>query len=328
MRQLGSSGPWVAPVGLGCMNLSGYYDESDMAESRRVMDEAIALGVSFFDTSDYYAHGENERLVGECLRKHRDQVVIATKFGLLREGGVDTRPEVVRRSCIASLERLQTDRIDLYYAHRVDPRIPIEETVGAMAELVAEGLVGHLGLCEVSARTLRRAHVVHPISALQSEWSLWSRDLEPDLVPTARALGVALVPYSPLGRGFLAGSVTSASTFRSGDFRTTLPRFTPDSVKANESLIDQLRSFSADRRCTPGQIALAWLLAQGDDVIPIPGTRRIDYLRQNVAAADIALTAQECAWLEHLLRPEAVAGDRYRDWPGYSDTAALGDERT
>ncbi len=325
LRQVGVGGPLVSPVGLGCMNLSGYYDASDMTESRRVMDEAITLGVTFFDTSDYYAHGDNEAFIGECLQQHRDDLVLATKFGLLRQGGVDASPDGVRRSCIASLQRLRTDRIDLFYAHRVDSRVPIEDTVGAMADLVTEGLVLHLGLCEVSEATLRRAHAVHPIAALQSEWSLWSRDLEAELVPAARELGVALVPYSPLGRGFLAGSVTRQSSLRSGDFRETLPRCTPESLAANESLAEHLRTFAVARGCTPGQVALAWLLAQGDDVIPIPGTRRVSYLRENISASDISLSPGEVAWLEHLMRPEAVAGGRYYNWSGYSDTPPLED---
>jgi aryl-alcohol dehydrogenase-like predicted oxidoreductase len=302
------------------MNLSGYYDASDMAESQRVMDEAIDLGITFFDTSDYYAHGKNEEFIGACLLGRRDDVVLATKFGLLAQGGLDVRPERVRRSCVASLERLRTDRIDLFYAHRVDPQIPIEDTVGAMADLITEGLVLHLGLCEVSADTLRRAHAVHPIAALQSEWSLWTRDLESDLVPTARELGIALVPYSPLGRGFLAGSVTTESTFREGDFRTTLPRFTAESLAANEALVQQLRDVAAECGCTAGQLALAWLLAQGDDVIPIPGTRRVAYLRENAAAVDVHLSPDDLAQLSHLMRPEVVAGGRYHDWTGYSDT--------
>lgn len=317
---MGVQGPWVSAIGLGCMNLSSYYDASDEAESRRVMDTAIELGVTFFDTSDYYAHGINEELVGSCLRGK--DVVIATKFGLVKGGGVDGSPANVRRSVEASLRRLGVDRIDLLYAHRVDPDIPVEETVGAMAELVSEGRVGYLGLSEVSASTLRRAHAVHPVAALQSEWSLWTRDLEADVVPVARELGVALVPYSPLGRGFLAGSVTKESSFGENDFRGTLPRFTPENLAANEALGAKLGEFARARACTPGQVALAWLLAQGPDIVPIPGTRRVHYLEENVGASQVTLSDADLLELDALMPPHVAVGGRYHDWAGYSDTPA------
>lgn len=319
-RRLGSAGPEVSAIGLGCMSLSGYYDEADEAESERVLHRAIDLGVTFFDTSDWYGHGHNEELVGRVLRPHFDDVVIATKFGIVGPGKADGRPEYARSCCEASLKRLGTDHIDLFYVHRVDPTIPIEETVGALADLVAEGKVLHIGLSEASAATLRRAHAVHPVAAIQSEWSLWTRDLEAEVAPVARELGIAIVPYSPLGRGFLAGSVTSDTPLREGDFRATLPRFSVENREANATLAARLREMAAAAGCSPAQLALAWVLAQGEDVIPIPGTRKVRYLEDNAAAADVRLSPAVLAELQDAFPPFVASGARYAHVDGYSDT--------
>ncbi|MDA8391726.1 MAG: aldo/keto reductase [Actinomycetota bacterium] len=316
-RRLGRSGLEVSEQGLGCMGMSQSYGPADEEESAATLRRALELGVFFFDTADVYGSGHNEQLVGRELAPVRDQVVLATKFSLGRgaDGSltIDGRPEYVRSACEASLRRLGTDRIDLYYQHRVDPTVPIEETVGAMAELVAEGKVRYLGLSEASASTMRRASAVHPIAALQSEWSLWSRDIEGEVLSTARELGIGIVPFSPLGRGFLTGAIASRSQFGSDDYRTGSPRFQGDNFDHNMALVDRVRGMAESKGCTPGQLALAWVMAQGSDVVPIPGTKRRSYLEQNVAAGSVELTAGELAQLSELVPPGVAKGDRYAD---------------
>jgi aryl-alcohol dehydrogenase-like predicted oxidoreductase len=275
--------------------------------------------VTFLDTADVYGLGHNEQLVGQAIDGHRDEVVLATKFGIVRRDddrsfrGVNGRPEYVRSACDASLGRLGVDHIDLYYQHRADPNVPIEETVGAMAELVAAGKVRHLGLSEAAADTIRRAHAVHPISALQSEWSLWSRDVEDDEVPTARELGIGVVPYSPLGRGFLTGEIRSPDDLAPGDFRRGTPRFDSENFDRNLEVVERVRTIAAEKGVTPGQLALAWVQAQGDDVVPIPGTKRRNYLEENVGALDVEITADDRAELEAVASTNAVAGARAAD---------------
>jgi aryl-alcohol dehydrogenase-like predicted oxidoreductase len=314
-RALGAQGLVVSAQGLGCMGMSYAYGATDDTESVATIQRALELGVTFFDTADIYGAGHNEQLVGRALASHHDQVVIATKFGILtdpRTGmptGADGRPEYVRQACDASLRRLGTESIDLYYQHRADPRVPIEETVGAMAELVAAGKVGYLGLSEASADTIRRAAAVHPITAVQSEWSVFSRDVEAQVVPACRELGIGLVPYSPLGRGLLTGAVTGVADLASDDFRRTLPRFEEQNLTKNLELVAAVKEIAAAHRCTPGQVVLAWLTAKGDDVVPIPGTKRRRWLEENVAALGVALSAEDQARLDGL-RP---VGDRYPD---------------
>jgi aryl-alcohol dehydrogenase-like predicted oxidoreductase len=314
-RALGRSGLTVSAEGLGCMGMSAFYGPTDEAEGIATIQRALDLGVTFLDTADMYGIGANETLVGKAIADRRDEVVLATKFGIFldpaRPGQRDVRgdPEYVRQACDASLARLGVDHIDLYYQHRPDPKVPIEDTVGAMAELVAAGKVGHLGLSEASAATIRRAVAVHPIAALQSEWSLFTRDIEPEIVPTCRELGIGIVPYSPLGRGLLTGAYTSSGDFAAEDFRQTQPRFQGDNLATNLALVDVVRAVAAERGATPGQVALAWVLAQGDDVAPIPGTKRRRYLEENVAAVDVALTPEDLARLDGL----TPAGDRYAD---------------
>jgi aryl-alcohol dehydrogenase-like predicted oxidoreductase len=276
-RALGSAGLVVSMQGLGCMGMSPVYGTPDPVESRATIDRAIELGVTFLDTANVYGNGHNETFVGKALAGRRDHVVLATKFTLSRDDGkmqIDGRPENVRRSIDASLARLGTDHVDLYYQHRVDPKVPIEDTVGAMAELVEAGKVRYLGLSEASSQSLERAAAVHPITALQSEWSLWTRDLEVEVLGTARRLGIGLVPFSPLGRGFLTGAITSPDDFDDDDFRKGNPRFQGENFAKNLELVDAVRALAADKGCTAGQLALAWVMAQGDDVVPIPGTKR------------------------------------------------------
>ncbi len=315
-RQLGRRGPRVSALGLGCMGISQSYGRPDDAEGRATIARALELGVTFFDTADIYGPFTNETLVGEALREHRDRIVLATKCGLVPGGaggrnGVDGSPEHIRSACDASLQRLGVRTIDLYYLHRVDPRTPIEDSVRAMAELVAEGKVLHLGLSEVSGPTLRRAHAVHPITAVQSEYSLWTRDPEDGVLPVCRELGIGFVPFSPLGRGFLSGSVRSLEGLPPNDFRRGLPRFQDENLARNLRLADRLVEIARGHGCTPAQLALAWLLAQGEDVVPIPGTKRRAYLEENLAAVDLSLSHEERAALEAAIPKGAATGARY-----------------
>jgi aryl-alcohol dehydrogenase-like predicted oxidoreductase len=312
-RRLGRQGLEVSELGLGCMGMSQSYGTPDEAESLATLDRALELGVTFFDTAEVYGPFHNEELLGRSLGGRRDRVVIATKFGFRIEGGkitgLDSRPEHVREVVEASLRRLRTDRIDLLYQHRVDKQVPIEDTVGAMAELVREGKVRYLGLSEAGESTLRRAHAVHPISALQSEYSLWERNLEERIIPTLRELGIGLVPFSPLGRGFLTGTVPRAESLPEGDFRRNDPRYQGANYDANLRIATTVQELAKKRGATPGQVALAWLLGRGEDVAPIPGTKRRKYLEENVAAADLKLSADETALLDASLPP--VTGPRY-----------------
>jgi len=314
LRTLGTNGPRVSAIGLGCMGMSEFYGPTDEAESVRTIHRALELGVTLLDTADMYGRGHNEQLVGGAIADRRDQVVLATKFAIRREGDrrwVDNSPEYVRAACEASLRRLGVEHIDLFYCHRRDRKTPIEETVGAMAELVDEGKVRHLGLSEVGADTLRRASAVHPIAALQSEWSLWSRDVEAEIVPTARELGIGIVPYSPMGRGFLTGTIGSADDLAPDDFRRQSPRFQRENLDANLRLVQRVRGIASELDCTPGQLALGWLLRQGDDVVPIPGTKRVAYLEENVAAAELGLIDEDARALEEVAPAGAAAGERY-----------------
>lgn len=306
----------VSAIGLGCMGMSQSYGEAEPAESERTLHRALDIGVTFLDTANVYGRGHNEELVGRVLGGRRSQYVLATKFGIVAdEGGirgVDGHPDRVEARCDESLTRLRTDVIDLYYLHRVDPDVPVEETVGAMARLVEAGKARYLGLSEVSARTLRRAHAVHPITAVQSEYSLWTRDPEEHVLPACRELGVGFVPFSPLGRAALTGAIDSAEDVSGEkDFRRNIPRFQADNLRKNLKLVDGLGAIAEAKGCTRAQLSLAWLLAQGDDVVPIPGTKRVQYLEENAAAVEIELTQDELDRLDALFRPESVAGDRY-----------------
>ena len=314
-RKLGRQGLEVSALGLGCMGMSQSYGTPDDVESLATIDRAIELGVTFFDTAEVYGPFTNEELLGRALRGRRDGVLIATKFGFrIVDGkiqGTDSRPEHVREAVEASLKRLGTDHIDLLYQHRVDKGVPIEDVVGAMAALVREGKVRYLGLSEAGVATILRAHAVHPISALQSEYSLWERNLEPQILPVLRELGIGLVPFSPLGRGFLTGTVQRAESFPEADFRRKDPRLQGANYDANMALAAVVRDVAAGKGATPGQVALAWLLQQGPDIVPIPGTKRRRYLEQNLGAVSLSLAAQELRQLSDALAPGSVAGDRY-----------------
>jgi aryl-alcohol dehydrogenase-like predicted oxidoreductase len=316
-RTLGTQGLTVGALGLGCMGMSQAYGPADEDESVATLHRALELGTTLFDTANAYGLGHTERLVGKALADHRRDVVLATKFGIagVRDGRmtVDGRPEYARQCCEESLERLGMDTIDLYYLHRVDPNVPIEETVGAMAELVAEGKVRYLGLSEASAATIRRAHATHPITALQSEWSLFNREPEDTVLPTLRELGIGFVPFSPLGRGFLTGEITTPDDFAPDDMRRHNPRFQGESFDRNLQLVGRATQMAADKGCTPGQLALAWLVAQGPDVVPIPGTKRRRYLEENVGALDVALSAADLAALDDLMPIGSAHGPRYAD---------------
>jgi aryl-alcohol dehydrogenase-like predicted oxidoreductase len=317
-RTLGPGGPEVSEIGLGCMGMSAFYGATDEQQAQQTIHRALDLGCTFLDTSDMYGPHTNERLVGRAIKGRRDQVFLATKFGIkLERGGpgepprrsIDGSPEYVREACDGSLQRLGVEHIDLYYQHRVDPRTPIEDTVAAMAELVAAGKVRHLGLSEASAQTIRRAHAVHPITAVQTEYSLWTRDVEHEILPTLAELGIGLVAYSPLGRGFLSGRFNSPEELDEGDFRRYGPRFTGENLRENQKLVGRIRELAAEKQVTPGQLALAWVLRRGEHVVPIPGTKRVSYLEENLAAADVHLSEEEVERIAQTVPP--ASGARY-----------------
>jgi aryl-alcohol dehydrogenase-like predicted oxidoreductase len=316
----------VPTMGLGCMGMSEFYGTPDESQGLETIQRALDLGVTFIDTADMYGPFTNEMLVGKAIVGRRDEVQLATKFGNERKPdgtrvGINGKPAYVRAACDASLQRLGVEHIDLYYQHRVDKTVPIEDTVGAMGELVAAGKVRHLGLSEASAATIRRAHSTHPITALQSEYSLFTRDLEDEILPVLRELGIGLVPYSPLGRGLLTGAITSADSFEEGDSRRAgrFPRFEGEALQANLALVDAVGALAERKGCTPGQLALAWVLAQGEDVVPIPGTRRVSYLEENVAAAAVGLEPADLDELSRAVPRDAVAGPRYGDMSSIDD---------
>ncbi len=317
-RKLGTQGLEVNEIGLGCMGMSEFYGPRDDAESLATLSRAVELGVDFFDTADMYGPFVNEELVGRGLKQHRAQIKIATKFGVMRGesgsfDGISGRPEYVRSAAEASLRRLGVNEIDLYYQHRVDPQVPIEETVGAMADLVKAGKVRYLGLSEAAPATIRRAHAVHPISALQTEYSLWSREPEDEILAVVRELGIGFVAYSPLGRGFLSGEIQSPDDFPEGDRRAMFPRFQGENFARNLELVKRVKQLAEGKNVTPSQLALAWVLARGQDIVPIPGTKRRSYLEQNVAAAEVRLSPEEIAEIEQVAPRGAAEGERYAD---------------
>ena len=316
-RKLGSKLE-VSAIGLGCMGMSEFYGNADEAEAIATLHRALDLGVTFLDTADMYGPHTNERLLGKALKGKRDRVVLATKFGIIRTpdggfGGVNGKPEYVRQACDASLQRLGVDEIDLYYLHRVDPAVPIEDTVGAMAELVRQGKVRYLGLSEAAPATLRRGHAIHPIAALQTEYSLWSRDPEDDILPTIRELGIGFVAYSPLGRGFLSGAIQSLDDLAESDYRRYSPRFQGENFAKNLAVVEQVKAIAAEKGVEASQLAIAWLLARGKDIVPIPGTKRRAYLEENVAAAQIELTQAERDRIDAVAPQGVAVGDRYPD---------------
>jgi aryl-alcohol dehydrogenase-like predicted oxidoreductase len=317
-RKLGQSGLSVASIGLGCMSMSEFYGPASEAEAIATIHRAIELGIDFLDTADIYGVGKNEELVGKAIRDRREKVVLATKFGVVRKPdgsfvGVNGKPDYVKSACEASLRRLGLDVIDLYYQHRVDPKIPIEETVGAMAELVAEGKVRYLGLSEAAPETIRRAAKIHPIAALQTEYSLFTREIEGEILDTVRELGIGFVAYSPLGRGFLTGEIKSADDLSPEDWRRGVPRFSGDHLRKNLALVEEVKVIAAKKGCTPAQLALAFVLAQGEDIVPIPGTKRRKYLEENVAALEVTLDRRDLARIDALQLSQKVSGARYPD---------------